>query len=322
MINTAAARASLRSTTRTVATTTTTMSRIRKRPASSFPLPAPMLAQSQAHAQLPLRRTFATAANFTECCNKPGGCEHNPAGQQHQDTYTHNHTHTHTHNHDHGTAAAEADTCWACGRPMGCCKFFCDCGKIQPVVGHCSYFDTFHLPRAYDLDVKALEKTFFDLQKDMHPDRYGQKSRTERDVSASNSTYLNGAYRTLKDPTLRAKYLLKLEGISALDEKSKTADPALLMEIMDLREQVEEAHSARALRELMKKNREAILAVKKEIAQVYREKAWPRMVALTNRLQYLSKVEYEAREKLDLFEDEEEAKEEVGRNAHGKEQHA
>jgi hypothetical protein len=32
------------------------------------------------------------------------------------------------------------------------------------------------------------------------------------------------------------------------------------------------------------------------------------MVALTNRLQYLSKVEYEAREKLDLLEGEEEKK--------------
>lgn len=317
MIYTAAARAVLRTTTTTwsvTTTTITTMSRIRKRPAFSFPLPpAPMLAQ---HAQLQLlplrRRTFATATNFTECCNKLGGCEHNPAGQQqYQDTQDHTDTHTPTHDH--------TDTCWACGAPMGCCKFFCDCGKIQPVVGHCSYFDTFHLPRTYDLDVKALEKTFFELQKDMHPDRYGQKSRTERDVSASNSTYLNGAYRTLKDPTLRAKYLLKLEGISALDEKSKTADPALLMEIMDLREQVEEAHSARALRELMEKNRESILGVKKKIAQAYREKAWPRMVALTNRLQYLSKVEFEAREKLDLFEDEEEGKE-VGGN--GKEQHA
>jgi len=32
------------------------------------------------------------------------------------------------------------------------------------------------------------------------------------------------------------------------------------------------------------------------------------MVALTNRLQYLSKVDYEAREKLDLLEGEEEKK--------------
>lgn len=56
------------------------------------------------------------------------------------------------------------------------------------------------------------------------------------------------------------------------------------------------------------------------------------MVALTNRLQYLSKVDYEAREKLDLLEGEEEKKqrrervereeEEEEREREKKEQHA
>jgi hypothetical protein len=42
-------------------------------------------------------------------------------------------------------AGAHSSPCWACGRATGCCNFFCDCGKIQPVVGHCSYYETFHL---------------------------------------------------------------------------------------------------------------------------------------------------------------------------------
>eukprot|EP00952_Eustigmatos_sp_NYUAD-ZCMA_P005046 22108-Eustigmatos_ZCMA.PRE.1 len=67
--------------------------------------------------------------------------------------------------------------------------------------------------------------------------------QTEQDLSRDNSTFINVAYRTLKDPTLRAKLLadasrlcvqLSLEGINALDEASKTADPSLLMEIMEL----------------------------------------------------------------------------------------
>lgn len=37
--------------------------------------------------------------------------------------------------------------------------------------------------------------------------------QTEQDFSRNNSTFLNVAYRTLKDPTLRAKYLV---GASAL----------------------------------------------------------------------------------------------------------
>ncbi|KAM3573672.1 hypothetical protein VYU27_004331 [Nannochloropsis oceanica] len=239
------------------------------------------------------------------CCGNPN-CEHQGADLK-EDGYNyeneevsaskHNHPHTHT---------DELPPCWACGKPTGCCNFFCACGKIQPLIGHCSYFETFGLPKSYDLDPKELERAFFELQKTMHPDRYMQKSSTEQDFSRSNSTYVNVAYRTLKDPTLRAKYLLQLEGVRALDERSKTADPALLMEVMELREEVDESRKPEALIRLIRRNRKAIDAVKKELIQLYTEKEWTRMVALTNRLQYLSKVGFEAREKLDLLEGEEE----------------
>lgn len=63
-------------------------------------------------------------------------------------------------------------------------------------------------PKRYDVDVRGLERNYWDLQKNLHPDRYGQKSRQEQDLSKMNSTYLNVAYKTLKDPTLRAKYLV------------------------------------------------------------------------------------------------------------------
>ena len=106
----------------------------------------------------------------------------------------------------------------------------------------------------------------------MHPDRYMQKSSTEQDFSQSNSTYVNVAYRTLKDPTLRAKYLLQLEGFRALDERSKTADPALLMEVMELREEVDESSKPEALIRLIRRNRKAIDAVKKELTQLYTQK--------------------------------------------------
>jgi len=63
-----------------------------------------------------------------------------------------------------------------------------------------------------------------------------------------------------------------LEGVRALDERSKTADPALLMEVMELREEVDESRKPEALIRLIRRNRKAIDAVKKELIQLYTEK--------------------------------------------------
>lgn len=75
------------------------------------------------------------------------------------------------------------------------------------------------------------------------------------------------------------------------------------MEIMELREQIEEGGDPGALKRLMAENRAAMDQVKAELARVYAAKEWERMVALTNRLQYLSKADAEARERLDQVED-------------------
>ena len=88
-----------------------------------------------------------------------------------------------------------------------------------------------------------------------------------------------------------------------MDEKSKVADPQLLMEIMDLREQIEESTSASEVKELIRENRQAIDEVKAQLSAAYKARDLQKMVEGTNRLQYLSKVDFEAREKLDELDD-------------------
>lgn len=88
-----------------------------------------------------------------------------------------------------------------------------------------------------------------------------------------------------------------------MDEKSKVADPKLLMEIMELREQIEEASSPSDIKSLVHNNRQAMDAVKVELKASYESRDFPKMVELTNRLQYLSKADYEARERLDQLEE-------------------
>lgn len=131
---------------------------------------------------------------------------------------------------------------------------FCDsCGKVQPP-RPVDYFSFFGLPRKLNLDVSALEKDFYELSRKLHPDLNARSASQEQEWSLQQSSLLNDAYRTLKDPIKRTHYLLKLEGVE-LEEQSKSATeqarssgqlkkqivpPDLLEEVFELNMQLEE----------------------------------------------------------------------------------
>ena len=140
---------------------------------------------------------------------------------------------------------------------------FCEaCGKVQPPAP-VDYFLFFGLPRKLDLDVAALEKDFYELSRKLHPDLNAQAGAQEQEWSLQQSSLLNDAHRTLKDPIKRTEYLLKLEGVE-LEEQSKTATekarstgeikkqivpPELLAEVFDLNMQLEELRTQKKLGE-------------------------------------------------------------------------
>jgi molecular chaperone HscB len=92
---------------------------------------------------------------------------------------------------------------------------------VQPPVP-VDYFRFFGFPRKLNLDTVALEKEFYALSRRLHPDMSAQAESQERAWSLEQSSLLNDAYRTLKDPIKRTEYLLRLEGVE-LDEQSKQA---------------------------------------------------------------------------------------------------
>jgi molecular chaperone HscB len=110
--------------------------------------------------------------------------------------------------------------CWSCGT-MRAVHFCNSCGKVQPPVP-VDYFTFFGFPRKLNLDTAALEKEFYALSRRLHPDVFGQAGTQERAWSLEQSSMLNDAYRTLKDPIKRTEYLLRLEGVE-LEEQSKQA---------------------------------------------------------------------------------------------------
>ena len=136
--------------------------------------------------------------------------------------------------------------CWSCAAEIEEQRLFCDfCGKIQPPAPDPNYFAIFGLPRKLNLDITALERDFYKLSRKLHPDIFARATEREQESSLANSSLLNDAYRTLKNPVSRTEYLLRLEGVaigeeSARDKKQERAPADLLEEVFELNMQLEE----------------------------------------------------------------------------------
>ena len=122
------------------------------------------------------------------------------------------------------------------------------------------YFEFFDLPHNLAIDLKDLEKRFYALSRELHPDRFVRKPAAERERALEDSATLNDAYRTLRDPIARALYLLKLEGFDIGEQGSKDVPPELLEEMFELNMAIEEADGPQleASRERFEKMRAAI----------------------------------------------------------------
>ncbi|MCK4834364.1 MAG: Fe-S protein assembly co-chaperone HscB [Gammaproteobacteria bacterium] len=77
------------------------------------------------------------------------------------------------------------------------------------------------------------------LQKQLHPDKFANGSDQEKRLSMQQTSWINEAQATLKDPVLRAIYLLKLKGTDVNLENETTMDAAFLMQQLEMRERLE-----------------------------------------------------------------------------------
>ncbi|HEY3180847.1 MAG TPA: Fe-S protein assembly co-chaperone HscB [Casimicrobiaceae bacterium] len=107
-----------------------------------------------------------------------------------------------------------------------------------------NYFDLFGLPHRYGCDPASLEAAYRRLQSEVHPDRFASGSDQEKRLALQSSARVNEAYRALKDPVLRAQYLLSLNGIDALSETDTQLPLDFLERQLERRETADEAAAA------------------------------------------------------------------------------
>jgi molecular chaperone HscB len=154
--------------------------------------------------------------------------------------------------------------CWKCGQASEESLFCRFCNSLQAPTP--DYYRFLGLERRLSLDREELQKRFYSLSRQIHPDRFLRNTPNEQRYSLEATAILNDAYRTLRDPVARAEYVLREEGFDIGERKSKNVPPELLEEVFELNMALEELRggdsSARPqLEEALKR----FLAVRDEI---------------------------------------------------------
>ena len=142
-------------------------------------------------------------------------------------------------------AAPECRTCGA-GAPVD--EHFCpNCSRILALGRHGDYFSFLGVPRKLTIDAADLERRFRELSRKFHPDYYYNATPTERLASLERSSYLNDAYRTLRNPVSRVEHLLAIEGLPSAKSEGGAVKvpPGLLEEVFALNEELDEIREQR-----------------------------------------------------------------------------
>ncbi len=134
------------------------------------------------------------------------------------------------------------------------------------------HFSLFGLPARFDLDAQALESAWRAVAAQVHPDRYATASPAERRVAMQWAARANEAYRQLRDPLLRARYLCEQAGVDLQTESNTSMDRAFLMQQMTWHEMLDDAREdADALATLQAELQEARVQMRATLTRLLDE---------------------------------------------------
>ncbi|HYB91842.1 MAG TPA: hypothetical protein VEC38_12440 [Candidatus Binataceae bacterium] len=125
--------------------------------------------------------------------------------------------------------------CPSCGSRQAPRLICTECGG--PLAAELDCFAALGLDRKLVINPAALERSYHDLSRKIHPDRFANRPAAVRAASLSATALVTRAYRTLRDPAARGLYWLELNGHKlATDNKQVPGDLAEL--VFDVQEQL------------------------------------------------------------------------------------
>jgi len=158
------------------------------------------------------------------------------------------------------------------------------------------YFTLFQLEPQFDIDTDSLEQNYRTLAARFHPDRFASASAFEQKQAVMMSSTVNEAYRTLKNPTDRAAYLLQQQGIDADAPEHTSFAPEFLMQQMEWRETLAEARGGQdqtALPALDKEISGAQQELWRDLREAFRRQQYEDAAQLVRQGRFLDKLKKE-----------------------------
>lgn len=158
------------------------------------------------------------------------------------------------------------------------------------------YFTLFQLEPQFDIDTDSLEQNYRTLAARFHPDRFASASAFEQKQAVMMSSTVNEAYRTLKNPTDRAAYLLQQQGIDADAPEHTSFAPECLMQQMEWRETLAEARGGQdqtALPALDKEISGAQQELWRDLREAFRRQQYEDAAQLVRQGRFLDKLKKE-----------------------------
>jgi len=171
-----------------------------------------------------------------------------------------------------------------------------------------NYFEIFSIEVSTDPDLNQLKEKNREWQQQVHPDRFANSSDAEKREAMQQTSLINQAFNTLKDPVLRLQYMLSLKGVDMNSETDTTMDGAFLMEQMELREEIGDAKNNSEPFDLLDKLSSGLKKKSSDLThdfdKYYQQDELDKGREIVRKLQFLNKAQKEINDIVEQLEDE------------------
>jgi molecular chaperone HscB len=183
-----------------------------------------------------------------------------------------------------------------------------DCPKRTSVPKSLDAFALMNVDRRFDLSPEELKQSYHKLMAQLHPDKHHGKPRHVQEALLLQATNVTQSYQLLLKSTTRATHLLQLLGKvgdtfdeSSLGELAGQAGNTLLVQVMEIREAIEEAGADQeALKALLKENNQRMQNVYDQLTSAFEAQHLDKAVELTVTLQYYNRIDQTIRRSLEV----------------------